>query len=63
MTQRESHLSSIALGGNVDSPIKRHLPIRTRERVYNEWAAVLQRQDELAIQKQQEDANRAKVRQ
>ena len=43
MTQRESHLSSIALGGNVDSPIKRHLPIRTRERVYNEWAAVLQR--------------------
>jgi hypothetical protein len=54
--------------------MKRHLPIRNRERkinyhrytsigVYNEWGAVLQRQDELAIQKQQEDQQKLKVRQ
>lgn len=53
------------MGGvaHVDSPMKRHLPIRNRERVYNEWAAVLQRQDELAKQKQQEDAAKAKITQ
>ena len=63
LTQRESHLSTMGGVGQVDSPMKRHLPIRNRERVYNEWAAVLQRQDELAKKKQQEDAAKAKVTQ
>ncbi len=45
------------------SPFKRHLPIRNKEKVYNEWAAVLQRQDELARQKQSEEMIKAKVRQ
>lgn len=55
LTQRDPSVES--------SPYKRHLPIKNKEKVYNEWGAVLQRQDEVALQKQAEDMAKLKIRQ
>ncbi len=42
---------------------KRHLPVKQKEKVFNEWGAVMVHQDELDAQRKKEDMNVAKLRQ